>query len=71
MHDASSAPMSGADQDDGTGRDDDALVDLYGAALDVHAVGDVVQQDILPLCLGGGQPGAGSLTCRIRDGFHE
>ena len=65
------AAQDGAGQDGGTGRDDDALVDLYSAALDVHAVGDVVQQDILPLCLGGGQPGAGGLTCRIGNGFHE
>ena len=65
------AAQDGAGQDGGTRRDDDALVDLYSAALDVHAVGDVVQQDILPLCLSGGQPGAGGLTCRIGNGFHE
>jgi hypothetical protein len=65
------AAQDGACQNGGSRGDDNALVDLDGAALNVYAVGDVKKQDVLALALGSVQFGACCGQSFVGNGFHK
>ena len=61
------APQDGAGQDDGPRCDLHVGGDLHGAAVDDHAVGDVLQQDRFTGGLGGVQTGTRCIQCSGRN----
>ena len=61
------APQDGAGQDDGPRCDLHVGCDLHGAAVDDHAVGDVLQQDRFTGGLGGVQTGTRCIQCSGRN----
>ena len=65
------APQDGARQNGGSRGDDNALFDLGGAALNVHAVGDVKKQDALAPAFGSVQFGACGGQSFVGNGFHK
>ena len=65
------AAQDGARQNGGSRGDDNALLDLDGAALNVHAVGDVKKQDVLAPALGSVQFGACCGQRFVGNGFHK
>ena len=65
------AAQDGARQNGGSRGDDNALLDLDGAALNVHAVGDVKKQDVLAPAFGSVQSGACCGQSFVGNGFHK